>query len=241
MTSKSIENLKLQAGEKAVDDYVRSGMVVGLGTGTTSQYALQRVATKLRSGELKDVVCIATSERTRVQAELAGIPLVSLASHSHVDVAIDGADEVDDRLNLVKGRGGALLREKLIEGQAEKLIVVVDERKIVKRLGEGGGALPVEVISFEWEFNLNRLLELESLKGCTGELWMKDGKPYETDNGNFVVNLYFGKDGIKDLELADREMAGLVGVVGHGLFLGMCSTVIVGSSDGVYVKEGGSQ
>ena len=124
MTCLSQTELKKQVGYKAVDDYVRSGMVVGLGTGSTAYFAVERVGEKLKSGELKDIVAIPTSVRTKEQAESLGIPLVTLDTHSKLDVAIDGADEVDPDLNLVKGGGGALLREKMVEIMADKFIVI---------------------------------------------------------------------------------------------------------------------
>lgn len=118
------DELKKQVGYKAVDDYVKSGMVVGLGTGSTAYFAVERVGMKLASGELTDIVCIPTSVRTKEQAESLGIPLVTLDTHSRLDVAIDGADEVDPDLNLVKGGGGALLREKMVEIVSDKFIVI---------------------------------------------------------------------------------------------------------------------
>ena len=121
---KSQDELKKEVGYKAVDDYVKSGMVVGLGTGSTAYFAVERVGEKLKSGELKDIVCIPTSVRTKEQAESLDIPLVTLDTHSNLDVAIDGADEVDPDLNLVKGGGGALLREKMVEIMSEKFIVI---------------------------------------------------------------------------------------------------------------------
>lgn len=124
MSALSQDELKKMVGYKAVDDYVKSGMVVGLGTGSTAYFAVERVGNLLKSGELKDIVCIPTSERTKEQAESLDIPLVTLDTHSKLDVAIDGADEVDPDLNLVKGGGGALLREKMVEVMADKFIVI---------------------------------------------------------------------------------------------------------------------
>ena len=118
------DELKKMVGYKAVDDYVKSGQVIGLGTGSTAYFAVERVGEKLKSGELKDILAIPTSVRTKEQAESLGIPLVTLDTHSKLDVAIDGADEVDPNLNLVKGGGGALLREKMVEICAEKFIVI---------------------------------------------------------------------------------------------------------------------
>jgi ribose 5-phosphate isomerase A len=230
----SVEELKKMTGYKAVDDYVTSGMVVGLGTGSTAYYAVERLGQKLKSGELKDVVAIPTSVRTRDQALDLGIPLVSLDTHPVLDVAIDGADEVDPGLNLVKGRGGALLREKMVEAQAKKFIVIVDDSKLVPGLGISG-AMPVEVTPFCWEFNLKRLQELESVKGCRAELRMAEGKPYVTDNDNYIVDLYFDKP-IADPAQAAKDFGSLVGVVEHGLFLGMSTAVIIAGKDGIEVK-----
>lgn len=120
----SQDELKKQVGYKAVDDYVKSGMVVGLGTGSTAYFAVERVGEKLKSGELENIIAIPTSERTKEQAESLGIPLVTLNTNSRLDVAIDGADEVDPDLNLVKGGGGALLREKMVEIVSDKFIVI---------------------------------------------------------------------------------------------------------------------
>lgn len=230
-----MDELKKATGYKAVDDYVRNGMVVGLGTGSTAAFAVERLGNKLLDGSLKDIVAIPTSERTREQAENLKIPLVSLDTHPVLDVAIDGADEVDPELNLVKGRGGALLREKMVEVQAKKFIVIVDDSKLVNGLGISG-AMPVEVTPFCWEFNLKRIQALESVKGCRAELRMQDGKPYITDNDNYIVDLYFNNP-ILDPVKAAEEFSSLVGVVEHGLFLGMSSAVIVASNDGIQVLE----
>lgn len=235
MTVASVEELKRQTGYKAVDDYVTSGMVVGLGTGSTAYFAVERLGQKLASGQLSDIVAIPTSIRTEEQAKSLNIPLVTLDSHPVLDVAIDGADEVDPALNLVKGRGGALLREKMVEVQAKKFVVIVDESKLVKGLGISG-AMPVEVTPFCWEFNMNRLLQLDSVKGCTAKLRMEGDKPYMTDNDNYIVDLYFDSP-IKDPIQAAKDFESLVGVVEHGLFLGMSTAVIIAGDKGVYVKE----
>lgn len=233
--AQSVDELKKLTGYKAVDDYVESGMVVGLGTGSTAAFAVERLGQKISSGELTDIVAIPTSIRTKEQAESLNIPLVTLDTHPTIDVAIDGADEVDPALNLVKGRGGALLREKMVEVQAKKFIVIVDESKLVKGLGISG-AMPVEVTPFCWEFNLNRILELESVKGCTAKLRKDGDKPYVTDNDNYIVDLYF-EHPIEDPEKAAEDFKSLVGVVEHGLFLGMSTAVIIAGKDGVYVKR----
>lgn len=233
-TKLSQDELKKMAGYKSVDDHVESGMVVGLGTGSTAAFAVERVGQLLKEGKLKDIVAIPTSIRTKEQAEELGIPLVTLDTHPVLDVAIDGADEVDPDLNLVKGRGGALLREKMVEVCAKKFIVIVDDSKLVPGLGISG-AMPVEVTPFCWEFTLNRLKALPSIKGCEAKLRMEGDKPYVTDNDNYIVDLYF-EEPIKDANAAGKEILDLVGVVEHGLFLDMTTEVIIAASEGIEVK-----
>merc|ERR1712087_686876 len=161
----SQDELKKLVGYKAVDDYVTSGMVAGLGTGSTAAFAVERVGQKLASGELKDIIAVPTSIRTKEQAESLGIPLVTLDTHSDLDVAIDGADEVDPDLNLVKGGGGALLREKMVEVCADKFIVIVDESKVCDGLGPGF-PLPVEITPFCHEHTIRTITGLPTCEGC---------------------------------------------------------------------------
>jgi ribose 5-phosphate isomerase A len=229
-TMLSQDELKKQVGYKAVDDYVKSGMVVGLGTGSTAYYAVERVGAKLKSGELTDIIAIPTSVRTKEQAESLGIPLVTLDTHSKLDVAIDGADEVDPELNLTKGGGGALFREKIVEVCATKFIVIVDESKIVKGLGPGF-PIPVEIVPFCHEHTMRSIAALPScVNKCQPVLRMGscannkvDGDTIAvTDNGNYIV----GKD-----------LKNVVGVVEHGLFCNMASAVIIAGSDGIRVME----
>eukprot|EP00607_Mallomonas_marina_P009180 CAMPEP_0182420026 /NCGR_PEP_ID=MMETSP1167-20130531/4508_1 /TAXON_ID=2988 /ORGANISM="Mallomonas Sp, Strain CCMP3275" /LENGTH=283 /DNA_ID=CAMNT_0024595397 /DNA_START=96 /DNA_END=947 /DNA_ORIENTATION=- len=234
----SQDELKKLVGYKAVDDYVTSGMVVGLGTGSTAYFAVERVGMKLKSGELKDIICIPTSERTKEQALSLGIPLVTLNEKSKLDVAIDGADEVDPNLALVKGGGGALLREKMVEVMSDKFICIVDESKLTKGLGPGF-ALPVEITPFCHEHTLRIVESLPSLAGCKAVLRMgnvsnnkNDGdKIAITDNGNYIVDLFF-KEPVKDVNAAASELKNTVGVVDHGLFVGMTTAVIVACKDG---------
>merc|ERR1712194_146919 len=167
----SQDELKKQTGYQAVDDYAKSGMVVGLGTGSTAYFAVERLGQKLKSGELKDIVSIPTSVRTKEQAESLGIPLVTLDTHSKLDVAIDGADEVDPDFNLVKGGGGALLREKMVEVCADKFIVIVDESKLCDGLGPGF-PLPVEITPFCHEHTLRKIVALPSCAGSDAILRM---------------------------------------------------------------------
>ncbi|KAK1280476.1 putative ribose-5-phosphate isomerase [Acorus gramineus] len=231
------DELKRMAAHRAVE-YVKSGMVLGLGTGSTAVHAIRRIGDLLREGKLTGVVGIPTSKMTEEQATEAGIPLSDLESHPSVDLAIDGADEVDPQLNLVKGRGGSLLREKMIEGACETFVVIVDESKLVDHIGGTGLALPVEVIPFCCNFTVERLRELFPDSGCRAELRRVGEKqvPFVTDNGNYIVNLYFERD-FGDLNEASDRILRIPGVVEHGMFLGMATTLIVAGKLGVTVKE----
>lgn len=239
----SQDELKKQVGYKAVDDYVQSGTVIGLGTGSTAAFAVERVGQKLKDGELKDIIAIPTSIRTKEQAESLGIPLATLDTHSDLDVAIDGADEVDPALNLVKGGGGALFREKIVEMCAKKFIVIVDESKLCDGLGPGF-PVPVEIVPFCHEHTMREIASLPALKGCEPVLRLgniannqPDGdEPAITDNGNYIVDLKFSSP-IKDPVAAGEQLKATVGVVDHGLFTGITTACIVAGSDGIIVKE----
>lgn len=238
----SQDELKKQTGYKAVDDYVESGMVVGLGTGSTAYFAVERLGQKLKSGELKDIVAIPTSIRTKEQAESLGIPLVTLDTHSKLDVAIDGADNVDPGFNLVKGGGGALLREKMVELAADKFIVIVDESKLCDGLGPGF-PIPVEITPFCHEHTIREIASLPSCDGCKPVLRMGsssnnkvDGEDIAvTDNGNYIVDLHFSEK-IKNAPKMAADLKSLCGVVDHGIFSGMTSAVICAGANGVAVK-----
>ena len=197
--SMSLEAAKRAAGFHAVDRHVRSGMVVGLGTGSTAYFAVERVGQKLRDGQLTDIVCIPTSERTREQAAAWGIPLCTLSSASApVDVAIDGADAVDPDLCLIKGGGGALLREKMVAVAANKFICIVDETKLCAGLGPSF-PLPVEITPFCHAHTVRRVAALPELAGCVARLRTGDcsnnkpdgHEPAVTENGNHIVDLHF--------------------------------------------------
>lgn len=243
MSAVSQDELKKQVGYKAVDDYVKSGMIVGLGTGSTAYFAVERVGEKLKNGELKDILAIPTSVRTKEQAESLGIPLVTLDTHGKLDVAIDGADEVDPDLNLVKGGGGALLREKMVEIMADKFIVIVDESKLCDGLGPGF-PVPVEITPFCHEHTMRQVGELPSVAGCKPVLRMgssssnvNDGDEIAvTDNGNYIVDLHFDSP-VKDPRKAAEELKNVCGVVDHGLFCDMTTAVIIAGSDGISVKK----
>merc|ERR1712071_706611 len=200
----SQDELKKMVGYKAVDDYVESSMVVGLGTGSTAYFAVERLGQLLKEGKLTDIVAIPTSVRTKEPAESLDIPLATLDTHSKLDVAIDGADEVDPDLNLVKGGGGALLREKMVEVMADKFIVIVDESKLCDGLGPGF-PVPVEITPFCHEHTMREVAALPAREGCKPVLRMGsssnnsvDGDEIAvTDNGNYIVDLHFTEP-IKD-------------------------------------------
>ena len=180
----------------------------GLGTGSTAAFAVDRIGQLLKEGKLKDIVAVPTSVATKNQAEALGIPLATLATVPVLDVAIDGSDEVDPQLNLVKGRGGALLREKMVELASKKFVCIVDDSKLVTGLGGSKLAMPVEVTPFCYKYNLERLTQLPETKGCTAQLRMKGSEIYVTDNANYIIDLYFQtpmKDAVRGSTLRNRQ------------------------------------
>lgn len=228
------EELKRAAAEEAVSR-VRSGMRLGLGTGSTMAHFVELLGSRLQRGDLRDVVGVPTSERTAKQARDVGIVLQELHQAQPLDLAVDGADEVDPRLQLVKGLGGALLREKMVVQAAERFVVVVDAGKRVDRLGTRN-PLPVEVVRFGWQSHVAWLDE----QGIRGRLRRSDdGSPYETDNGNHIIDLHFD-DGIEDPRGLERLLERRAGVVETGLFLNVASEVVVAGDSGItlLVREG---
>ncbi|GMI70856.1 ribose-5-phosphate isomerase 2 [Hibiscus trionum] len=230
------DELKKIAAYKAVE-FVESGMVLGLGTGSTAKHAVDRIGDLLRLGKLKNIVGIPTSKKTQEQAVSLGIPLSDLDSHPSIDLAIDGADEVDPYLNLVKGRGGSLLREKMVEGACKKFVCIVDESKLVNHLGGSGLAMPVEVVPFCWKFTARKLQNMFESSGCVAKL-RNDGKgeAFVSDNGNYIVDLYLKKS-IGDLVVASDGILRIAGVVEHGMFLDMATTVIVAGELGITINN----
>lgn len=223
------KNLKLKAAECALS-YVQSGMALGLGSGSTAAYFIELLGQHICSGSLQDIYAVPTSEETAGKARLAHIPLTSLDEHPFLDLAVDGADEVDPDLNLVKGLGKSLLREKIVEIHAKKLLIIVDEAKLVPRLGTKG-PLPVEIIPFEYGAHLRWL---ESL-GCKANLMLgKDDSPLVTDNGNYLACCWFSK-GIREPNSLARALADRPGIVEHGLFLNMAHQVIVSGTQGIRI------
>jgi len=231
----SQDELKKQAAWKAVE-YVKSGMKVGLGTGSTAAFAVARIGELLANGTLTDIVGVPTSVATQEQAASLNIPLATLDEVPKLDVAIDGADEVDPELNVVKGRGGALLREKMVEMASDSFVCIVDDTKLVDGLGGSKLAMPVEIVQFCWKYNLERLQNLPEVAGSEAKLRMDGDSPYVTDNSNYIVDLYF-ENPIKDSYAAAKAISELEGVVDHGLFLDMVTTCIIAAPDGVVVKE----
>ena len=227
--------LKELAAMKALE-YVRSGMILGLGTGSTSAIFVDALGSALRQGTLKDIRGVPTSIEVADRARQERIPLTTLADNPRLDLAVDGADEVDGQNNLIKGLGRALLREKIVEIHAERFIVIVDESKLVTSLGSKV-PLPVEIIQFEAEAHVRWLTTL----GCRAGLWLeKDGQPVVTDNGNYLARCWFnqsGGSGIPDIHKLDRELNQRPGIVEHGLFLGMADQVIVAGKDGIKMIE----
>jgi len=218
-----VESLKKLAGEEAAK-YVRDGMVVGLGTGSTVKYTILKIGEMVRDG--LDIVGIPTSKATENLAKELGIPLGDLGDYDYIDITIDGADEVDRKLNLIKGGGGALLREKMVAYYSKMEIIVVDERKMKEYLG--GFPLPVEVVPYGWKRTLK---ELEKL-GCIPKLRERNGEIYITDNGNYIIDCKFCR--IENPEELEKCIDNIPGVVESGLFVNMATEVIVGSEDGVW-------
>ncbi len=203
---------------------VEEGMVLGLGTGSTTMRAIELLGRRIAEG--LDILGVPTSEATASQARSSGIPLTSLEEHARLDLTIDGADEVDPRLNLIKGMGGALFREKLVAMASDHMIVIVDESKLVNSLGERT-PVPTEVLPFGWKQTRERLARL----GCTPSLRRIGEEPFITDNGNYILDCRFPS--IKKPDETALRLKETHGVLEHGLFLGMADVVMVGRPQGV--------
>jgi ribose 5-phosphate isomerase A len=224
-----IDRLKARAADAAAA-LIDNEQVVGLGSGSTALRAVrilgQRVSDGLR------IIGIPTSEQTEREARQLGIPLSTLAEHDHIDVTVDGADEVEiGSLNLLKGRGGALLREKIIASVSEQLIIVVDETKLVNRLGVHS-PVAVEVVPYAWHETARKL---ENLGASVVRRTTREGQLFMTDGGHYILDCAFGA--IDDPERLQRQLDRMVGVVEHGLFLGMASRIVVGGREGVVVLQ----
>jgi ribose 5-phosphate isomerase A len=223
---------KILAAQKAFE-YVKDGMKLGLGTGSTADEFTKILSDNVKNG--LDVVCVPTSENTKDLAESLNIPLASLENLNFLDLTVDGADEVDDDLSLLKGGGGALLREKIIAFNSKKMIVIADDTKKVSKLGEF--RLPIELIKFEHKITINRVLEkLENIGyPGTAELRVINGNPFTTDSENLIYDLSIGL--IEEPEIIDNLLNSIPGVVENGLFVDMANIVIIGEQNGVKIIE----
>jgi ribose 5-phosphate isomerase A len=221
-----IEEAKRTAANRAVD-LVSSGSVIGLGTGSTMRYVLEALARKLDERSLRDISGVPTSGQTASLAGELRIPLTTLGRHPRLPLTIDGADEIDPGLNLIKGLGGALLREKIVAFASETMIVVADDRKIVPVLGSRA-PVPIEVVPFALSVVFQRL---ESLPGRLEVRAGDGGAPFVTDEGNHIIDYYSGP--IADAASLDIELQRIPGVIEHGLFLGMAARAIVAGPAGV--------
>ncbi|MCK5591821.1 MAG: ribose 5-phosphate isomerase A [Candidatus Pacebacteria bacterium] len=220
------ESQKKAAAEKGVD-HIKSGMILGLGTGSTFVYALNKIARLINKGELKNIAGIPTSKKTEKLAVELGVPLTTLSEQPEIDLTIDGADEVDNNLNLIKGGGGALLREKIIAQASNRNIIIVDDSKLSENLGQKW-AVPVEIIPFAFEVEKKFL---ESIGAVTKLRREKNGEIYITDEGNYIIDANFGIiDNPTNLAVMLESRAG---IVEHGLFIDTTALLIVSTVNGI--------
>jgi len=224
--SESQANYKKEAAEYAVQ-FVQSGMTLGLGTGTTATYATRRISELYRSGRLRDIVAFATSRAVWHEAVRMGLPMLTEDLPQAIDVTIDGADEVDPQLNLIKGGGGALLREKIVAQASCREIIVVDESKLSPQLGTLR-PVPVEVLPYGWQ---SQARYLESLGAKVTLRRTPDGCEFCTDQGNIILYSYFGP--IADPAGLAEKLALRAGIMEHGLFLNLADDVIVAGPGGI--------
>lgn len=226
MTSENLDGLKKAAAHKAVE-FIRDGMVVGLGTGSTAKHMVMALGERVRAGmKLRGVP---TSQETATLARQSGIPLIDTENRWEIDVAVDGADQVDPDFNLIKGGGGALLKEKIVAGAAKQFIVMVDHTKQVPVLG-GFFPLPIEVIPFGWGSTAR---EIETLTKSRVVLRERNGALFKTEAANFIVDVHIDRiDRPGELETALNLIPG---VVGTGLFVGRTNVLIVGTPQGVQI------
>jgi ribose 5-phosphate isomerase A len=221
------DELKRASALRAIEE-VEDGMVVGLGTGSTAAFVVEGLGTRVAGG--LRLVGIPTSERTAAQARRLGIPISTFAEHQRLDLTIDGADEVQlGSLDLIKGLGGALLREKIVAAASDRLVIVVDQEKLVERLGEHT-PVPVEVTQFGWQATAVALARL----GCVAERRYTAGEqPYLTDGGNYILDCRFGP--LAEPAAIEQQIAMTAGTVESGLFVGRTSVVVVATTTGVEV------
>lgn len=224
------DTLKLRAAECALD-YVKPGMRLGLGTGSTAVKFVDLVGARVAQG--LDVICVPTSEATRVQAEGLGIPLTTLENEPELDLTIDGADEVDESLRLIKGGGGAHLREKIVAAASTQMVVIADDSKRVPKLG--AFPLPVEIVPFGWHTTMSKVGDAARMNGCKGPVTVRgsENDPFVTDNGNYILDCAFGE--IDDPERVATQLSLIPGVVEHGLFIGLTHAAVIAGANGVEI------
>ncbi len=225
---------KFNAAQAALD-YIKDGMIVGLGTGSTSAHFVRALGERVRQG--LRVKGVPTSEATRNLAEQVGVPLIEISQVTAIDVDVDGADEVDPAFRLVKGGGGALLREKIVAAASKRMVVIADESKWVETLG--AFPLPVEVTRFGFALTQERVAEALRKTGCAGDEVVlrvsgKANEPVITDGGNYILDAHVQR--IANAEALAAELQAIAGVVEHGLFIGLAQTVILGKAKGAEVK-----
>ncbi len=216
-----------QRSAEAACEYVKDGMIVGLGTGSTAEFAVKKIGELVRNG--LSIRGIPTSDATKILAESEGIPLIDFSETMFIDLTIDGADEIDANLNMIKGGGAALLREKIVASASREEIIIVSGSKLVQQLGTF--PLPVEVIPFGWQVVFN---QLESLQG-NPELRLKQGQPSVTDQGNFIVDCHFRK--IENPEQLEQHLNMIPGVVENGLFINLCTRMIMADGENIIIKN----
>ena len=216
-----------QLSAEAACNYVKDGMIVGLGTGTTAEFAVKKIGKLVRNG--LSIRGIPTSNRTKELAEAEGIPLIDFSESMFIDLTIDGADEIDGNLNMIKGGGAALLHEKIVASVSKAEIIVVNRTKLVDQLG--AFPLPVEVIPFGWQVVFN---QLESLHG-NPDLRLNQGQPRVTDQGNYIIDCHFRK--IENPKLLEHQLNMIPGVVENGLFINLCTKMIIADGEQLTVKD----
>ncbi len=216
-----------QRSAEGACEYVKDGMIVGLGTGSTAEFAVKKIGELVRNG--LSIRGIPTSDSTKILAESEGIPLIDFSETMFIDLTIDGADEIDANLNMIKGGGAALLREKIVASASREEIIIVSVSKLVQQLG--AFPLPVEVIPFGWQVVFN---QLESLQG-NPELRLKQGQPSVTDQGNFIVDCHFRK--IENPEQLEQHLNMIPGVVENGLFINLCTRMIMADGENIIIKN----
>lgn len=221
----SPEQRAKQAAGHAAAALIQDGMLIGLGTGSTAAYFIESLIERVQNG-LK-ISAVGTSDRSEKQARDGGIPFVDVNTITELDVTVDGADEIDHQKRMIKGGGGALLREKIVASMSREMIVIIDEKKLVDRLG--GFPLPVEVVAFAHQVTLHKIQKL----GYNGSFRaVKDGSLYKTDNGNYIIDIAFQDGGCANPEKDDAIIRTIPGVVETGFFFNLAGRVIEGYQDG---------